>query len=295
MVVDGDTIRFSNSRNRLTDNYQVIRLLGVQSPEKLSGASGCEGVVAHEFLRNAIEGRSVVLASSSDSRSSIRNRRLRTVCVKQDDGSWIDASALMLNAGLGRWMPKKYEPVHNLEYRHLFDAALARGERMWNPAFCGPGVGGESAAGDPARSDRRRRAEHQRRIRGDRQRRPEPCGPVPVDHPRRQPRLAAVAGRHRGGSRWRADRALRLGHEYRVQRLLGAPDSVWANFTTARGTRTKFGFIGDGAYLLDTRGSVRASKVYPCLECTDPARGYLRIASVKYDPLVTSAASPTAN
>ena len=33
MVVDGDTIRFSNSRNRLTDNYQVIRLLGVQSPE----------------------------------------------------------------------------------------------------------------------------------------------------------------------------------------------------------------------------------------------------------------------
>ena len=88
-----------------------------------------------------------------------------------------------------------------------------------------PRRGGESAAGDPARSDRRRRAEHQRRIRGDRQRRPEPCGPVPVDHPRRQPRLAAVAGRHRGGSRWRADRALRLGHEYRVQRLLGAPDS----------------------------------------------------------------------
>ncbi len=111
MVVDGDTIRFSNSRNRLTDNYQVIRLLGVQSPEKLSGASGCEGVVAHEFLRNAIEGRPVVLASSSDSRSSIRNRRLRTVYVKQDDGTWIDASVLMLNAGLGQWMPKKYEPV----------------------------------------------------------------------------------------------------------------------------------------------------------------------------------------
>ena len=70
MVVDGDTIRFSHNRNRLTDTYQVIRLLGVQAPEKLPGASGCEGPQAHEVLRSAIEGHQVVLASAGDSRSS---------------------------------------------------------------------------------------------------------------------------------------------------------------------------------------------------------------------------------
>ena len=49
MVVDGDTLRFAHTRNRTTDNYQVIRLLGVQTPEKLPGASGCEGPEAHQF------------------------------------------------------------------------------------------------------------------------------------------------------------------------------------------------------------------------------------------------------
>ena len=150
MVVDGDTLRFSHSRNRLTDNYQVIRLLGVQAPEKLPGASGCEGPAAHEFLRDAIEGRQVVLASAGDSRSAIRNRRLRTVYVKTGDGSWVDASALMLSAGYGQWMPKKYEPVHNLEYRHLFDAARAAGRQHVGSGLLRAGAGSEPAHGDPA-------------------------------------------------------------------------------------------------------------------------------------------------
>ena len=34
---------------------------------------------------------------------------------------------------------QKIEPVHNLEYRKLFDAAQARGTNMWNPEYCGPG------------------------------------------------------------------------------------------------------------------------------------------------------------
>ena len=81
-----------------------------------------------------------MLASAGDSRSSIRNRRLRTVYVKAGDGSWVDASALMLSAGYAQWMPKKYEPVHNLDYRHLFDAARAQGANMWDPAYCGQGL-----------------------------------------------------------------------------------------------------------------------------------------------------------
>ena len=43
MVVDGDTLRFSHSRNRLTDNYQVIRLLGVQAPGETARCLGLRG------------------------------------------------------------------------------------------------------------------------------------------------------------------------------------------------------------------------------------------------------------
>ena len=56
-----------------------------------------------------------------------------------DDGRWIDASALMLSAGYGQWMPKKIEPVHNLEYRKLFDAARAAARTCGTRSTAGPG------------------------------------------------------------------------------------------------------------------------------------------------------------
>ena len=285
MVVDGDTIRFSHSRNRLTDTYQVIRLLGVQAPEKLPGASGCEGPQAHEVLRSAIEGHQVVLASAGDSRSSIRNRRLRTVYVKAD-GGWVDASAMMLSSGFGQWMPKKYEPVHNLQYRKLFDAARARGVNMWDPQYCGTGP------------DATLRLVIQ----------PDPIGDDAANINSEYVAIVNDGANRVDLSRWvirdgsldwlrlPEGTALDPGSVLTVRSGSG-PNSgatvhwgrrspVWANFTTARGTRTKFGFIGDGAYLLDPRGNVRASKVYPCLggNCTTPASGALQIAKVRWDP-----------
>lgn len=282
MVVDGDTLRFSHSRNRLTDSYQVIRLLGVQAPEKLPGASGCEGPQAHEVLRSAIEGHKVVLASAGDSRSSIRNRRLRTVYVKTADG-WVDASAMMLSSGFGQWMPKKYEPVHNLAYRHLFDAVRARGLHMWDPAYCGPGPDANLRLviqPDPIGDDAAHINSEYVAIVND--------GLNRVDLSRWVIRDGSL-----DWLRLPAGTALDPGSVLTVRSGSG-PNSgatvhwgrrtpVWANFTTARGTHTKFGFIGDGAYLLDPRGNVRVSKVYPCLGagCTVPT---LRISKVRWDP-----------
>ena len=285
MVVDGDTLRFSHSRNRLTDNYQVIRLLGVQAPEKLPGASGCEGPAAHEFLRDAVEGRQVVLASAGDSRSAIRNRRLRTVYVKTGDGSWVDASALMLSAGYGQWMPKKYEPVHNLEYRHLFDAARAAGANMWDPAYCGQGPEANLRMviqPDPVGDDAANINSEYVAIVNDGPNRVDLSRWVLRDGSLAWLRLPVGTGVDPGGVL-----TIRSGSGTDTPTTVywGRRAPVWANFTTARGTRTNFGFIGDGAYLLDPRGNVRASKVYPCLGgCPDPARGALQISKVKYDP-----------
>jgi len=285
MVVDGDTLRFSHSRDRLTDKYQVVRLLGVQAPEKFPGASGCEGPAAHEFLRDAVEGKQVVLASAADSRSSIRNRRQRTVYVRQNDGRWVDASALVLSAGYGQWMPKKTEPVHNREYRDLFDAARAQGLNMWDPEYCGQGPEASLRLviqPDPVGVDARNLNGEFVAIVND--------GPARVDLSRWVIRDGSLAwlrlpegtGIDPGGVL-----TVRSGSGANTPNTVywGRRTPVWANFTTARGTRTKFGFIGDGAYLLDPRGNVRASKVYPCVgSCDDPARSTLVIAKVNYDP-----------
>jgi endonuclease YncB( thermonuclease family) len=285
MVVDGDTLRFSHSRNRLTDSYQVVRLLGVQTPEKLPGASGCEGPQAHDVLREAIEGRPVVLTSAGDSRSSIRNRRLRTVYVKTD-GSWVDASALMLRNGLGQWMPKKYEPVHNLEYRRLFDAARAEGRNMWNPEYCGAGPAATLRLviqPDPIGDDARNLNSEYVAIVNDGASRVDLSGWVIRDGSLDWLRLPNGTGVDPGSV---LTVRSGTGPDGAATVYWGRRTPVWANFTTARGTRTKFGFIGDGAYLLDPLGNVRASKVYPCLggACTTPATDALRIATVRWDP-----------
>ncbi len=285
MVVDGDTIRFSHSSDRLTDNYSVVRLLGVQTPEKNPGASGCEGPSAHEYLRQAVEGREVVLASASDTRSSIRNRRVRTVYVKSHNGSWFDASAYMLSAGLGQWMPKKDEPVHNLQYRRIFDAARATAQNMWNPAFCGPGPEANLrlvVQPDPMGDDAAHLNDEYVAIVNDGSNRVDLGGWVMRDGSLDWLRLPAGTGVEPGGVLFVRSGS---GQDTATSVHWGRRAPVWANFTTARGTRTQFGFIGDGAYLLDPRGNVRASKVYPCIDgCSDPARGYLGISRIKYDP-----------
>ena len=285
MVVDGDTLRFAHSRNRTTDKYQVIRLLGVQAPEKFPGASGCEGPEAHEFLRNAIEGRPVVLASATDSRSSIRNRRTRTVYVRMQDGSWVDASALVLAAGFGQWMPKKTERVHNRQYRKIFDTARVKGLNMWNPEYCGMGPPANLRLviqPDPVGVDRRELNGEYVAIVNDGTERVDLSGWVLRDSSLDWLRLPAGTGVEPG-----AVLTVRSGSGGNTANTLywGRKSPVWANFTTAAGTRTRFGFVGDGAYLLDPEGNVRASKVYPCLGgCVDPARGSLVFTKVAYDP-----------
>ncbi len=285
MVVDGDTLRFSHSRNRTTDNYQVVRLLGVQAPEKFPGASGCEGPAAHEFLREAIEGRPVVLASATDSRSSIRNRRTRTVYVRMPDGSWIDASALMLAAGFGQWMPKKIEPVHNLQYRKIFDTARAKGLNMWDPQYCGVGPPANLRLviqPDPVGVDSRELNDEYVAVVNDGAERVDLSGWVLRDSSLDWLRLPPGTGVDPGSVL-----TVRSGSGPNTSSTVywGRRSPVWANFTTAAGVRTRFGFIGDGAYLLDPEGNVRASKVYPCLGgCSDPASGALVISKVAYDP-----------
>lgn len=285
MVVDGDTFRFAETDKRTTDRYQVVRLLGVQAPEKFPGASGCEGPAAHQYLVSLMEGRQVVLASAGDHRSSIRNRRQRTVYVRMDDGSWADASAMVLAAGFGQWMPKKDEPVHNLEYRHLFDAARDRGTHMWDPAYCGQGP--EASVRlliqpDPVGDDAAGLNNEWVAIVND--------GAAPLDLSGWVVRDGSLDWlRLPAGTRVDPGKVLTVrsgsGRNTASSVYWGRRSPVWANFTTAAGTRTRFGFIGDGAYLLDPQGNVRASKVYPCLgSCADPAASALVISKVRFDP-----------
>jgi hypothetical protein len=54
----------------------------------------------------------------------------------------------------------------------------------------------------------------------------------------------------------------------------GLHESVWENSIAGGG-------VGDGAYLFDPKGDLRAWMIYPCVfQCTDPNQGAVRLSAV---------------
>ncbi|MEZ5119907.1 MAG: hypothetical protein R2686_08395, partial [Candidatus Nanopelagicales bacterium] len=139
MVTDGDTFRLGAAPSRRVRNYKVVRLVGVQAPERVArhapGAQ-CGGADAYQELTVVAEGYPVVLASMRKSTNTIRGRLLRTAYIYAQ-GRWVDLAAHQLSHGWGQWMPRKEEPAHNRAYRNLYAAAVNSRVNMWNPTFCG--------------------------------------------------------------------------------------------------------------------------------------------------------------
>ena len=136
---------------------------------------------------------------------------------------------------------------------------------MWNPEYCGPGPSANLRLviqPDPVGVDDRRLNKEYVAIVNDGVERVDLSGWVIRDGSLDWLRLPAGTGVDPA-----AVLTIRSGSGRNTASTVywSRRSPVWANFTTAAGTRTRFGFIGDGAYLIDPVGNVRASKVYPCL------------------------------
>ena len=167
---------------------------------------------------------------------------------------------------------------------------------MWNPEYCGPGPSANLRLviqPDPVGVDDRRLNKEYVAIVNDGVERVDLSGWVIRDGSLDWLRLPAGTGVDPA-----AVLTIRSGSGRNTASTVywSRRSPVWANFTTAAGTRTRFGFIGDGAYLIDPVGNVRASKVYPAWA---PAR--IRPGTVWSSPKstttlpATSAANRTAS
>jgi micrococcal nuclease len=145
-VDDGDTVDV-NLAGDGTNRPVRIRYIAVQSMElsvyskTLSKMRGqCWGVEAAKFMHSLVYNRKVRLTSRhADSYSSVNVRPLRSVAVQQD-GQWVDTGGLEIDAGLALPDLRDDEYLHNGDYMARGQAAAANHLGMYSdPAHCGIG------------------------------------------------------------------------------------------------------------------------------------------------------------
>ena len=254
-VGDGDT---------LTVNYEGksdrVRITGIQAMEMTTYSSypgrrrgDCHSVEATnrlENLVNAAGGRVRIAAQNSNSMAGHRIRRSLAVL---QDGQWVDVGRKLVHEGHTLWLPNDVENAWNTTYSQYSQDAAFNGRRLFDRDYCGSGPGSV----DQLRMTLNYNAE------GD-------------DGENTNGEYAII--RNVGSSAlslagWRfRDSALRW---YTFPSGATVPAGKQIVLRMGVGNRTSTTFFwsqdsppfenaGDGGYLFDPKGDLRAWVIYPC-------------------------------
>ena len=261
-VADGDTIdvRLRGSgvrRVRLTGINAMELTRYSKYPRRRRGA--CHAKAATARLEQLIRrgGRRVRLAAQDP--ASVAGRRLRRQVSARIGGRWVDLGRVLVQEGRALWLPHGVEYAWNRDYRVLSQTAAARRQRLFDPQGCGPGPA-------PAVQPRLRlrwdaRGNDGANVNGEWADIANPAGvPLPIgrwsfrDSSARRftfPRGTAIpAG---GRVRLHVGRGTSGGRRFHW----GLPGPAFENPTGGRRA------MGDGGYLFDPRGNLRAAVIYP--------------------------------
>jgi micrococcal nuclease len=279
-VADGDTVNARIWQNGHWSERRDIRVLGLQAMEltdysRAHGRKGeCHAVAAAERLEFLLQGRRVkrrkirVAAFRVSSRTEGRRGRLRRGVAYKANGRWHDAGAMLMREGHALWDPNGKEWAWNARYAELARRAASEGRGIWDTDACGagprPGALIELGVNWDARhSDGRNVNGEWIKIKNR-----DPLNPLPLhrwwvrDSALRRYRLPQSAIVPAGGSiRVRVGK----GTDNAINFFWGLSEPVFEN--AKRGRRA----IGDGGYLFDPRGDLRAWRMYPCrMVCAGP-------------------------
>ena len=233
-----------------------------------------EATARLEQLLKAGKYRVRLLAQDPASRSVGRLRRSLAVRVK---GRWIDVGRTLISEGHALWLPNRSEHAWNRDYSILQSRAQRAQLNLWDADYCGagPAEGAQirllinwDADGDDGLDPN---GEWVRITNLD------PVNPLPL------------------GGWWLRDTALR---RYVFPSWAEVPPASHITLYDGRGSVNDTDFywglraaafenvtsdetqMGDGAYLFDPQGDLRASQTYPCREaCADPNAGSLAISA----------------
>ena len=282
-VDDGDTITVDIARDG-SSKPKKIRLTGIQAMEltrygaKRGRLGDCHAVEAAERLEEIIRrGRSKVriAARSASSTTGARNRLRRSITVKHGRKR-VDPAKQLIEEGLGLWFPHAVEWPWNKTYSRLAERARLKGLGIWNPSACG---GGPSSTAVPLRM----------KVKWD-------AGGVDSSDPNGEwARITNPDPKRAISLRgwWFRDSHLRRyefpdsaeiqpGGSIRVHPGNGPIDANtfhWGLgetiFENASRDRKQ---MGDGGYLFDAKGNLRAAVQYPCrVACSEPLAGKVEL------------------
>ena len=268
-VYDGDTIAVDIAGDG-TSTPVHIRLAGIQAMEMTKYSSDpalqrgeCHAVPATRRLTQlALHKKVRVTARDSSSKSGSRLRRVVWVYV---DGAWRDVAQIMLREGHGLFLVNRVEYATNRGVEYAAQVAASRRYGMWDTDFCGSGPYQAAALRlavqwDAAGNDATNVNGEWFRIAND------SSYAVPI------------------GGWWVRDSAYRgtlaRGYTFPSWAKIPARGSVTVHVGkgTSSGTRFYMGesapifenttssptYIGDGGYLFDPQGDLRAWRMYPC-------------------------------
>jgi micrococcal nuclease len=142
-VDDGDTIKVDVDGDG-THKWVRLRFAGIQAMEQTvyaarRRAGDCHAVAATVRLDKLLrEGHYRVRMSSQVPDLKNLNRPVRSVAVKIRD-RWIDTGSVLMREGLALWFPNVDDYAWNLTYHRLMVQAQLAHRGLWNDHACGVG------------------------------------------------------------------------------------------------------------------------------------------------------------
>jgi endonuclease YncB( thermonuclease family) len=278
-IDDGDTFRVDLDGDRSRAAIKV-RITGINAQEQTvytmdprRRRGECHAVEATARLEQLIRrSRWRVRLAAIDPSSASQGRWRRAVAVRIG-GRWRDVGRILVSEGHALWLPGSAEYAWNGEYNGLAEQAMAKRQNLWNPTYCGAGPSDASPLNVTVNSDAD--GTDGDNVNGEwvRIRNLDPVNDV-----------------HLGGW-WVRDSAL---HRYTFPdyTTIAPNDSLTVYVGSGTNTWTEFYWrsrkpifdniagrdMGDGAFLFDMQGDLRASMTYPCrLACADPNQGAITI------------------
>jgi endonuclease YncB( thermonuclease family) len=282
-IGDADTIYVDVDGDGSSQTYSV-RMTGINATEQTVYSSiaarrrgECHAVEATARLEQLIrKSKWRVRLAAQDPASHSRQRMRRWVAVKRG-GRWQDVGRLLVREGHALWLPARVENAWNEQYSLLSQLAAKRGRGLWDTDYCGFGPHQESPLQVWAEWDADGRGADDVNEEWIKIRNLDPLNQVSL------------------GGWWVRDSQLR---KYVLPSWVVIPPgetiTVWIGEGADTFTELFWGrrhaifenasndefALGDGAYLFDLEGDLRAWMQYPCrVDCADPNQNAIEITA----------------
>src|SRR4051794_763610 len=277
-VSDGDTLQVDVAGDG-THRLRAVRITGINATElrrySLAHRSGqCHAVAATLRLEQLVRaGRGIVRLTARHAASRSGKRLRRSVAV-QIGGQWVDTGSVLVREGHALWLPNRRESAPNAAYSALAEQAAAERLNMWNPTACGAGPS-QTAGGLALWVNANANGVDARHLNGEwiKIRNLDAAAAVPLggwwvrDSFSKRYVFPPWAVIPPGGT---VTVHVGRGRSHGRTFYWGSRSAVFENPVLGRRT------MGDGGYLFDPQGDLRAWMQYPCRSgCTDAAQGLL--------------------